>query len=138
MSTDSTHAAEVDWATADAVAAGLGLMTRKVVAEGDAEAAQRWCLMMTRTHTGEGNALRSLSYFELAVVLGHREPKIDAAAGLKWGELVVATQRLAAAVKAKAAEDDAARANADAEKKAAEQSAKDSSGSDGGVAEVPS
>jgi hypothetical protein len=107
-------AVEVDWNAADAVAAGLGLRTRQIVAERDPEAVQAWCRQMASAHAGGANALRSMSYAELAVLAGHREAVVQSAAERQWRDLLQAVQQLAATVKVKA----------DAETKAAEEAAR--------------
>ena len=67
----------VDWEAAEAVAERLGAMTRKLVAERDVDAAKDWALRMARENDYGMNALRSMSYHELSVLLGHSEPAID-------------------------------------------------------------
>jgi hypothetical protein len=108
------QAAEVDWPAAIAIAEGLGRRTLLLVAERDATATREWCLQMAETYVSEGNALRSASYMELAVVVGYRKPGIEKPVSRSWRELAQATQQLAATVALKA----------DAEAKAAEETAR--------------
>jgi hypothetical protein len=87
----------VDWDAAVAAAEGLGRITLVRVAERDADAVRDWCLQMSRVHVGEGNALRALSYLELAVLTGYHGGEVSSLAGRGWDELVqVAEQNLAA------------------------------------------
>src|SRR5580765_2775804 len=57
----------IDWDAATTVAAQLGIHTRNLVADGDADAAREWAFAMSLQH---GNSLRAVSYLELAVLLG--------------------------------------------------------------------
>jgi hypothetical protein len=109
-----TTTTTIDWPAADATAANLGLRTRQIVAERNAEAVKAWCLRMASEHGGGANALRSLSYFELAVLTGHREPEVTAGATLEWRDLLRSVETLAATVQVKI----------DAEKAAAEEAAR--------------
>jgi len=124
MSTSTVQdAAAVDWDAAAAVAAGLGRRTLLLVAERDADATREWCLQMRTANTGEGNALRSMSYFELAVLTGHRTPAARTSGDRKWRELLEAVQQLAATVKTKADMEAKAAEEAAAAEKAAEEAA---------------
>jgi hypothetical protein len=113
---------EPDWWAVTQAAQGLGINTRRLVALHDAETAITWALRMSREHSG----IAALSYFELAVMLGHRDAKVTAGASLEWNELLRAVEKLQAAVKVKAdeerraADEAAAAAKAAAEKEAAE------------------
>ena len=100
----------VDWEAAEIVAGALGRMARDRVQRRDAGTVRDWSLQMARAHTGEGNALRSMSYFELAVIAGHRPREVEE--GREWRELLQEAQALAALVRVKAEEDEAARAAA--------------------------
>jgi hypothetical protein len=111
----TTKTTTPDWWAVTQAAQGLGIQTRRLVALHDADAAITWALRMSREHTG----VASLSYYELAVMLGHHDAKVTAGASLEWHEMLQAVQTLAAAVKAKAAEEKAA-----AEKAAAEEAEK--------------
>jgi hypothetical protein len=115
----TTTETTIDWPAAAGIAERLGVHTRRLVAERNVETTRDWCLRMARENTGEGTALRSISYYELAVLLGHRGPTVDDLAGRDWSDLLLATQELSASVRTKAAEE-AARAKAEAEAKAAE------------------
>ena len=65
----------VDWNAAEHVADGLGIQTRKLVAERNDEAAREWALKMASAHNVyAGNGPRAASYLELAVLLGHVVP----------------------------------------------------------------
>lgn len=99
MSTTET----IDWDAAKAVTRRLGAHTRRLVAERDIEQAREWARMLSLQNIG----VRSISYYELAVILGHRSPMIDDASRRDWRELVQATEDLAAAVRAKTADEDA-------------------------------
>jgi hypothetical protein len=92
----------VDWEAAEEIAERLGANTRRLVAGRHVEAAQEWSLRMARDNTETRDPQRSLSYFELAVVLGHREPAVKDGAGREWRELEQEVQRLAGAIRAKA------------------------------------
>jgi hypothetical protein len=118
------NAADVDWKAAADVAAGLGRRTLLLVADRDADGLQAWCLQMASVRGGESDTLRSLSYSELAVLLGHGAQVIEDDARLEWAELLQRTQQLAAVVKAKAKAEEAARAQAEAEAKAVEEAAR--------------
>jgi hypothetical protein len=76
---------EVDWQAAANVAESLGAHTRELVLEGNAEALKEWCLQQASAHVGAGNAVRSLSYFELAVIAGHRPDGLVAELRKPWG-----------------------------------------------------
>jgi hypothetical protein len=90
--------ATIDWKTVVSVAEGLGRVTLLHVARRDVGAVQDWCLRMSRVHVGEGNAVRALSYLELAVLTGHQEEEVD---GLvrRLAELEKAAEQLLASVR---------------------------------------
>jgi hypothetical protein len=100
MTTDS----RTDWWAVTQAAQGLGINTRRLVALRNTDEAREWALQMSREQQG----VISLSYYELAAMLGHREPEIEAAAGRDWNELLRAAEKLAAAVKVKVQEEAAA------------------------------
>jgi hypothetical protein len=120
---------EVDWDAAVAAAEGLGRITLVRVAERDADAVRDWCLQMSRVHVGEGNALRALSYLELAVLTGHRDVEVASLAGRGWDELVQAAEQNLAAVRKLANE-------AVEAKKATAAEAKDAGGEQVGLVEA--
>jgi hypothetical protein len=111
---------EADWDAAVAAAEGLGRITLVRVAERDADAVRDWCLQMSRVHVGEGNALRALSYLELAVLTGYHEEEIASLAGRGWDELVQAAEQNLAAVRKLANEAVEARKAIQAKAKAGE------------------
>jgi hypothetical protein len=116
---------DIDWEAAVNLAAQLGRGTLQLVAERDAEGLQEWCLRMVSAHVGEGNALRSMSYFELAVVAGYR-PAVQE--DRRWRDLLEAAQGIVAEVTVKAAAEKAAEAAKAAEERAraeAEKAAED-------------
>lgn len=119
----STTTSTIDWAAAETVAEGLGLRTRSLVATEDAGPAMQWALQMSREHS----SVLALSYYELAVTLGHRDPKAAARASLDWNELLQSVEEIAEAVRIKIADEKAAKVAAEqkaaAEKAAAEQEA---------------
>jgi hypothetical protein len=112
----SDMSATIDWEAAEQVADRLGMNTRRLVSLGDPDAAIEWALRMSREYTG----IAALSYYELAVILGHREPKVTAGATLEWRELLRSVETLAATVKEKVAAEQAAAA----ERAAAEEAAR--------------
>jgi len=112
----STKTTEPDWQAATQAAQALGINTRRLVALHDTDAAITWTLQMSREHTG----VAALSYYELAVMLGHQDGKVTAGATLAWHELLQAVGKLQATVKAKAAEEKATADEAAARKKAGE------------------
>jgi hypothetical protein len=65
----------IDWKAADAVAKGLGLRTRALVAAGEPQAVIDWSLRLAReTSTSLFTEPRAVSYLELAVLVGHTTP----------------------------------------------------------------
>ena len=114
---------EVDWEAAAKVAESLGARTRELVREGNAEALKAWCLQQASAHVGDANAVRSLSYFELAVVAGHRPARLVAELRKPWVELLREAEKLTAAIRVKTqAEAEAeAKRKADEEKRKAEE-----------------
>jgi hypothetical protein len=77
---------EIDWKAADVVAKRLGVHTRALVAEQDADAICQWVLQMAPQHAaGRFMESRVASYFELAALVGHHEP-IPAQPRLDWLE----------------------------------------------------
>lgn len=111
-----TTASQIDWWAVTQAAQGLGVNTRRLVALHDTDRAIIWALQMSREHTG----VASVSYYELAVMLGHRDTKVAAGASLDWNELLKAVEKVAGSVRAKVEEEKAA---ADAARKAAEEKA---------------
>jgi hypothetical protein len=74
---ENTMNTAIDWNAAEAVAVLLGLHTRKLVAERDAEAVREWALRAARDHdVGSHHVPRASSYFELAVLVGQSEPEL--------------------------------------------------------------
>jgi hypothetical protein len=118
MTTKTQTKAQIDWWAVTQAAAGLGINTRRLVALREPDQAIEWALRMSREHGG----VASLSYYELAVMLGYQDPKVTAGASLAWNELLLAVEKLQAAVKEKIADENAAAEKA-AEKKAAEEKA---------------
>jgi hypothetical protein len=77
---------EIDWQAAEVVAERLGVHSRELVAEQDADAVGEWALQMASQHaTGRFMEPRVASYFELAALVGHHEP-IPAQPRLDWLE----------------------------------------------------
>jgi hypothetical protein len=111
--------AAVDWEAAEMVAARLGWMARKRVADRDAVVVRDWCVQMAGAHTGEGNALRSMTYLELAVIAGYRPREGTGLVGREWKELLQVAQRLASACALKVKEEEAAKAAAGEKERAA-------------------
>lgn len=109
-----------DWWAVTQAAQGLGINTRRLVALHDGDAAITWALRMNREHSG----VAALSYLELAVMLGHSDPKVTVGASHEWNELLRAVEKLAAAVRIKAAEEKAVVEKAAAEQNAEEAAAK--------------
>jgi hypothetical protein len=111
---------EVDWQAAAKAAESLGARTRELVLEGmfadNAEALEEWCLQQANAHVGAGNAVRSLSYFELAVIAGHRPDGLVAELRKPWVELLREAEKLTAAVRVKVQAE--AEAEAEAKRKA--------------------
>jgi hypothetical protein len=117
---EPTDTLEPDWFAVTQAAQALGSGTRRLVASHDTDGAIAWCLQMSREHSG----VTSLSYYELAVMLGHRDKKTRERAALEWNSLLREVEALAGAVKAKAAEEKAAEEKRIAEeKRAAEEAA---------------
>jgi hypothetical protein len=71
MATITSDTTDIDWPAADAVAARLGVHTRELVAQRNAEEVHEWALPMVSANYGPFNAPRSASYLELAVLCGH-------------------------------------------------------------------
>jgi hypothetical protein len=62
--------AAIDWGAVTAVAAELGVHTRRLAAARDAEALRVWASQMAKEHEGlPGNQRREASYRELAVLV---------------------------------------------------------------------
>jgi hypothetical protein len=118
----STKTTEVDWWAVTQAAQGLGINTRRLVALRDADRAITWALQMSREHNGAA----SLSYYELATMLGHRDAKVTTRADHDWNALLREAEQLRAAVKVKvdAERAEAEKAKAQAEKAAAAEKAK--------------
>jgi signal transduction histidine kinase len=125
MTTTTTTTEAIDWEACWSLASRLGAHTRTLLVERDYDAARAWALQMAGAYgqASPANGVRAVSYYELAVLLGHREPEIDAAASLDWNELLPAVEKLAAAVKVKA-QDDKAAAEAAARKAAEKEAAR--------------
>jgi hypothetical protein len=117
---------EVDWQAATKAAESLGARTRELVLEGmfagNAEALKEWCLQQANAHVGAGNAVRSLSYFELAVVVGHRPDGLVAELRKPWVELLREAEKLTAAIRVKVQAE--AEAEAEAKRKAEDEKRK--------------
>ena len=64
----------IDWKAAARVAGELGIQTRELVWQKDADRAREFALTMAAAHNSDGNAVRASSYLELAVLLGHSAP----------------------------------------------------------------
>lgn len=90
----------IDWEAAVAVAEQLGARTRMLVASKDADAAREWAIRMASDNSGTER--RSLTYLELAVMLGHGRDEVREQARLDWNSLLAEVVRLKAAVGAKA------------------------------------
>jgi hypothetical protein len=112
---------EVDWDAAVAAAESLGRITLFHVARRDADAVREWCLRMSHAHVGEGNALRALSYLELAVLTGHHAEEVNDFARRGWSELQTAAEQLVATVRLKASEAGEARKAIEGKAKADEE-----------------
>jgi hypothetical protein len=121
-----------DWWAVTQAAQGLGVNTRRLVALHDTDAVITWALRMSREHTG----VAALSYYELAVLAGHRDAKVTASARLDWNELLRSVEKLAGAVKAKAAEEKAAAEKVAAEKAAAKKAAAEKAAADKAASEA--
>src|SRR5262245_37712041 len=81
-----TAASTVDWNAAARVADRLGLRPRELVDEQDADAVCDWALRMaSQCNTSRFMEPRVASYFELATLVGHREP-IPTQSQLDWLE----------------------------------------------------
>ena len=109
----------IDWNAAETVAERLGIRTRSLVAAGDADQAMGWALQMSHEHSG----VAAVSYFELAVMLGYRDPEASLD---DWSDLLQSVHKIAGVVKAKIADEEAAAkaaAKEAAEKEAAEKEA---------------
>jgi hypothetical protein len=133
MSTTTTDTAEsIDWWEVMQAAQGLGINTRRLIALHDVDGAIAWALQMSREHNGA----RSLSYYELAVMLGHRDAKVTTAAGRDWNELLRQVEQLRAAVKVKADAEQAQAEAAKAEAEKAQAEAKTAGGEEQHEAEV--
>jgi hypothetical protein len=111
-----TTESQIDWWAVTQAAQGLGINTRRLVALHDTDRAITWALQMSREHSG----VASLSYYELAVMLGHRDTKVAAGASLDWNELLKAVEKVSGSVRAKVEEEKAA---TEAARKAAEEKA---------------
>jgi hypothetical protein len=115
----STDTKSTDWTAAANVADALGRHTLHLVARRDLEQAREWALQMSTQNVG----VRSISYYELAVLLGHDEKAIQDHARQEWNQLLRQVKALQATVRVKAdaearatAEADAAAANAKTKK----------------------
>jgi hypothetical protein len=66
---------KIDWKAAAKVAGELGIQTRELVWQKDADQAREFALTMAAAHNaGDHNAIRASSYLELAVLLGYSAP----------------------------------------------------------------
>jgi hypothetical protein len=121
-----TATPEIDWQAAVKAAESLGARTRELVLKAmfanNAEALKQWCLQQASAHVGDGNAVRSLSYFELAVIAGHRPERLVAELRKPWVELLQEVEKLRAAVRVKVEAE--AKAEAEAKRKAEDEQRK--------------
>jgi hypothetical protein len=74
MANIDTETTDIDWAAAERLAARLGVRTRELVAERNAEEVRKWALQNRRLNPGRNNIARSASYLELATLCGHEPP----------------------------------------------------------------
>src|SRR5512132_2053868 len=110
----STKTTEIDWWAVTQAAQGLGINTRRLVALHDVDRAITWALQMSREHNG----VASLSYYELATMLGYRDAKVTTRADHDWNALLREAEQLRAAVKVKADAEQAEAEKAKADKQA--------------------
>jgi hypothetical protein len=113
---------EIDWEKCWAAATQLGAITRQLIVDREYDTAREWALRMASAHgqASPANGQRALSYYELAILLGHEIDDVDGRAQLEWEALLGEVAKLKAAVDKKAEE---AMARAEAEKRAAEERA---------------
>jgi hypothetical protein len=125
----STKTTEIDWWAVTPVRPGARHQHAPARRLHDAERAITWALQMSREHNG----VASLSYYELAAMLGHRDAKVTTRAHHDWNALLREAEQLRAAVKVKVsaeqaeaekAKAEADKAKADAEKTEADKQAK--------------
>jgi TPR repeat protein len=105
----------VDWEKCWAAATQLGAITRQLIVDREYDTAREWALRMASAH-GQGspaNGQRALSYYELAVLLGHENKDVDGRAQLDWEALLGEAAKLKVAVETKAKDAKAALAKAD-------------------------
>jgi hypothetical protein len=110
MTTTDTNDA-IDWEACWSLATQLGARTRMLIVERDYEGAREWALQMASAHSNASpaNGTRAISYFELAVLLGHRANEIQEDARLDWDALLAKVSALQRSVKEKADAEKAAR-----------------------------
>jgi hypothetical protein len=67
----------IDWDAAINIASGLGRRTLELVARRDIDGVREWALQMASAcgSSSAANGQRAASYFELAVLAGHVDPK---------------------------------------------------------------
>jgi hypothetical protein len=119
--TATTTETTIDWEKCWQLATQLGAHTRALIVEHDYEGAREWALQMI-SQQGDGspvNSQRALSYFELAVLLGHRANEVQEEARLDWDALLVKASTLQRSVQEKVDAEKAAAEKAKAVAKAA-------------------
>lgn len=121
MTKTATDTTAIDWEACWNLASRLGAHTRALIVQRDYDGARAWALQMVRSQDGALSAERTLTYYELAVLLGHEQASVDVQAQLDWDALVGEVVKLKAATEKKAAAAKADREKAEAEKRAAEE-----------------
>lgn len=119
--TATTTETTIDWEKCWQLATQLGAHTRALIVEHDYEGAREWALQMI-SQQGDGspvNSQRALSYFELAILLGHRANEVQEDARLDWDSLLAKVSTLQRSVQEKVDAEKAAADKAKAEAKAA-------------------
>jgi hypothetical protein len=86
MTTTDTNDA-IEWEACWGLATQLGARTRMLIVERDYEGAREWALQMASapSNASPANGTRVISYFELAVLLGHRAREVQEDARLDLG-----------------------------------------------------
>jgi hypothetical protein len=99
----TTATETIDWEACWSLAAQLGARTRTLIVERDYEGAREWALQMASAHgsASPANGARALSYFELAVLLGHRANEVREDARLDWEGLLAKASTLQRSVQQK-------------------------------------
>ena len=117
MTDTATETTMVDWEKCWAAATSLGAITRQLIVDREYDAARAWALQMASAHgqASPVNGQRALSYYELAVLLGHESKDVDGRAQLEWEALLGEVAKLKAATEKKAEEAKAAAEKAVAE-----------------------